>query len=323
MSVTSQKKDLTDNEVIKDFAKKIKDLDTLNYMYCLTAADVSATNPKLWNSWNASLLKQLYDRTKLYFEDEILLNTSIKEEKAKAMELLEDFRQQDVRKLWSNFYEDYFEASDHKDLQIHAQNILLSKRASNITLFQKDTDSLTTIFINTQDRANLFATIIGILDSENINFVDAKLFGMKNGYCTDLITISDNGKRVELDSEKAKVLIDKLEEAISPRILKPKIVQRRQPRHLRHFKTDTEISFKHDMKNRWTDLEISTTDRPGLLASICQVFLKHGALIKKARIATYGEKAEDRFSITSKQDTPFIKRNDLNNLIEDIKVSLN
>ena len=161
------------------------------------------------------------------------------------------------------------------------------------------------------------------MDSENINFVDAKLFGMKNGYCTDLITISDNGKRVELDSEKAKVLIDKLEEAITPRVLKPKIVQRRQPRNLRHFKTDTEISFKHDMKNRWTDLEISTSDRPGLLASICQVFLKHGALIKKARIATYGEKAEDRFSITSKQDTPFIKRNDLNNLIEDIKVSLN
>ena len=47
------------------------------------------------------------------------------------------------------------------------------------------------------------------------------------------------------------------------------------------------------MANRWTDLEISTADRPGLLASICQVFLKHGALIKKARIATYGEKAED------------------------------
>ena len=91
--------------------------------------------PRLWNSWNASLLKQLYDRTKLYFEDEILLNTSITEEKAKAMELLGDFKQ-DVKKLWSNFYGDYFEASDHQDLQIHAQNILLSKEI-NIKLFQR------------------------------------------------------------------------------------------------------------------------------------------------------------------------------------------
>ena len=76
------------------------------------------------------------------------------------------------------------------------------------------------------------------------------------------------------------------------------------------------------MANRWTDLEISTADRPGLLASICQVFLKHGAVIKKARIATYGEKAEDRFSITSKEDTPFIKQNELNNLLSDLKNSL-
>ena len=77
------------------------------------------------------------------------------------------------------------------------------------------------------------------------------------------------------------------------------------------------------MLNRWTDIEIRTSDSPGLLASICQVFLKHGAVIKKARIATYGEKAEDMFSISSKQDTPFIKKNDLNNLIEDLETSIN
>ena len=76
------------------------------------------------------------------------------------------------------------------------------------------------------------------------------------------------------------------------------------------------------MSNRWTDIEIKTSDRPGLLASICHVFLKHGAVIKKARIATYGEKAEDRFSITSKQNTPFIKKQDLDNLLNDLKTSL-
>ena len=44
------------------------------------------------------------------------------------------------------------------------------------------------------------------------------------------------------------------------------------------------------MTNRWTDIEISTSDRPGLLASICQVFLKHETVIKKARIATMERK---------------------------------
>ena len=322
MSVTSQKKDLTDNSVVKEFAEKVGNVETLNYLYCLTVADVSATNPNLWNSWNASLLRQLYDRTKLYFRDSILLNNSIGEQKTKALKLIKKYKSSEIENLWDRFYPDYFEGSDHFDLSQHAEIILSSKQETIVEIIEQDKESLSSIFIHTKDRANLFATIVGILDSENINFIDAKLYDMKNGFCTDLITISDQGNKVDLESTKAKVLIDKLNQALNEKVLKPKIVKKRLPRHLKHFQTTTEISFNHDMSNRWTNLEIKTADRPGLLASICQVFLKHGALIKKARIATYGEKAEDRFSITSKQDTPFIKKNDLNNLLSDLKTSL-
>ena len=322
MSVTSQKKDLTDNSVVKEFAEKVGNVETLNYLYCLTVADVSATNPNLWNSWNASLLRQLYDRTKLYFRDSILLNNSIGEQKTKALKLIKKYKSSEIENLWDRFYPDYFEGSDHFDLSQHAEIILSSKQEAIVEMIEQDKESLSSIFIHTKDRANLFATIVGILDSENINFIDAKLYGMKNGFCTDLITISDQGNKVDLESTKAKVLIDKLNQALNEKVLKPKIVKKRLPRHLKHFQTTTEITFNHDMSNRWTNLEIKTADRPGLLASICQVFLKHGALIKKARIATYGEKAEDRFSITSKQDTPFIKKNDLNNLLSDLKTSL-
>ena len=322
MSVTSQKKDLTDNSVVKEFAEKVGNVETLNYLYCLTVADVSATNPNLWNSWNASLLRQLYDRTKLYFRDSILLNNSIDEQKSKALKLIKKYKSSEIENLWDRFYPDYFEGSDHFDLSQHAEIILSSKQEAIVEMIEQDKESLSSIFIHTKDRANLFATIVGILDSENINFIDAKLYGMKNGFCTDLITISDQGNKVDLESTKAKVLIDKLNQALNEKVLKPKIVKKRLPRHLKHFQTTTEIGFNHDVSNRWTNLEIKTADRPGLLASICQVFLKHGALIKKARIATYGEKAEDRFSITSKQDTPFIKKNDLNNLLSDLKTSL-
>ena len=323
MSITSQKKDITDNSVIEDFAKKVKDLETLNYLYCLTAADVSATNPNLWNSWNASLLRQLYDRTKLFLEDEILESKSIDEQKAKALKLIDKNKRSKTQALWKRFYPDYFQSSDHIDLAMHAHSILESDQKTTIKLIEKDKESLSTIFIHTKDKENLFATIIGVLDSENINFVDAKLFGMKDGYCTDLITISNKEEKILLNSDKSQILIDKLKDSINQKILKPKIIKRRLPRHLKHFKTDTEINFKHDMLNRWTDIHIKASDAPGLLAAICQVFLKHGAVIKKARIATFGEKAEDMFSISSKQDTPFIKKKDLSNLIADLETSLN
>ena len=322
MSVTSQKKDLTDSKVVEEFAKKVGSLEMLNYLYCLTAADVSATNPNLWNSWNASLLRQLYERSKSFYDNRLSINISIEEEKAEAIKSLKQFKGSKVHLLWDKFYPDYFEVSDRLDLSMHAQQILGSEESTVVSIIERDINDLTSIFIYTKDRANLFATIVGILDSENINFVDAKLYGMKDGHCMDLITISDGEKKVSANSEKGISLCKKLLNSLDQKTLTPKIIQRRQPKHLKHFQTGTSVEYHHDMTNRWTDIEISTSDRPGLLASICQVFLKHETVIKKARIATYGEKAEDRFSITTKQDTPLIRKTDLDRLLKDLKSSL-
>jgi [protein-PII] uridylyltransferase len=63
-SVTAQKKDTSDPEVIREFARTIGDQAHLDYLYMLTVADVRGTNPKLWNSWKASLFNDFYERTK-------------------------------------------------------------------------------------------------------------------------------------------------------------------------------------------------------------------------------------------------------------------
>ena len=88
------------------------------------------------------------------------------------------------------------------------------------------------------------------------------------------------------------------------------------------LKRDTKIEISHDMKNRWTQLDIKTADRPGLLSSICSVFAKNKASIKKARISTYGERAEDRFCISSLEETPFLKKAELDKLILELKNAL-
>ena len=76
------------------------------------------------------------------------------------------------------------------------------------------------------------------------------------------------------------------------------------------------------MNNRWTQVDIKTADRPGLLSSICSVFAKNNASIKKAKISTYGERAEDRFCIASLEETPFLKKSELDKLITELKTSL-
>ncbi len=64
LSITAQKQDIGDPQVINAFARKVGDETHLDYLYVLTCADVRGTNPKLWNSWKASLFHEFYERVK-------------------------------------------------------------------------------------------------------------------------------------------------------------------------------------------------------------------------------------------------------------------
>ena len=71
MSTTSQKEDLSDPKIIANFANKVGNTMRLKYLYCLTVADITATNPSLWNNWKATLLRELYFKSRRFNRTEL------------------------------------------------------------------------------------------------------------------------------------------------------------------------------------------------------------------------------------------------------------
>ena len=63
MSQVAQKQDLSDPEVILNFANTVKDERHLTALYLLTVADIRGTSPKVWNAWKGKLLEDLYRMT--------------------------------------------------------------------------------------------------------------------------------------------------------------------------------------------------------------------------------------------------------------------
>ena len=324
MSITSQKENLNNPKVINSFSEIVGSEERLNYLYCLTVADISATNPNLWSSWNESLLNSLYFKTlnNINFKEEF--NKFSKTEAENLIISMPKTYQLKVKELWKNFYPSYFES--HSPQLIKDHSLIISKRKTDsITKFFLENESFKTnsLMVYTKDRINVLGTIVGELDSQNINVLDASLYGTKDGYCLDHIIVSDQkGDPLQLSKTKIKEIELSITNSLKKEKLIPKVVKKKMPRHFLTLKKDTQIEISHDMINRWTQLDIKTADRPGLLSSICSVFAKNKASIKKARISTYGERAEDRFCISSLEETPFLKKAELDKLILELKNAL-
>ena len=107
-SLTAQKKDLTDPDTIAAYAATIPSAEHLDHLYLLTLADISATNPSLWNTWRASLLYDLYQQTRHQLEhhqDSLHAREHRAREQAKA-QLASDA--QTLKHLWAQLPEAYF-----------------------------------------------------------------------------------------------------------------------------------------------------------------------------------------------------------------------
>ena len=114
MSTVSQKQDLSDPDVIRDFAITMGSRARLDYLYVLTVADINGTNPELWNAWRSSLLRQLYDEAsralRRGLENPVDKAEWIAEKKQAAMIKLrvKDIDEALVAEQWSNRVDEYF-----------------------------------------------------------------------------------------------------------------------------------------------------------------------------------------------------------------------
>jgi len=318
MSYTAQKKDLSDPNVIREFALTVGDVQRLNYLFVLTVADINGTNPKLWNSWRASLLRNLYVDTKLALRRGL-------ENVIDKQELIEEKQQQALKALakkgtnvawvdliWSNAGDDYFLRESVDDIIWQSQAIYDNLNSSEpLVLIHQSPNPLfngaTQIFIHTKDQPHIFASVVAVLEQKQLNIVDARIYSSVSGYTLDtFMVLNENG---EIISDRERLL--DVQRALEYYLKKPEEILknascRLTSRRLRHFNLPTRTSITHDKQKSCSILEVIAADRPGLLATIGRIFVEFEIELINAKIATLGERVEDIFFITDKHQQPLL-----------------
>ncbi|GLR63684.1 [protein-PII] uridylyltransferase [Marinospirillum insulare] len=315
MSMTAQKQDLTDPEVIRRFAEKVGKQVHLDYLHVLTVADINATNPKLWNGWRAALLNQLYTETKRALsrglENPIDSMDWIEETQSKAFKGLQSagVDKQKILNLWSSLGSDYFLQNTAEEVVWHTLGILNHAPSKQpLILLMAPSENIreggTKVFIHSKDVAFGFAATAATLDRLGLSIHDARIASSDAGYTLNtFIVLEQNGK---IPRSKARLLeIErKLISSLNNPENFPQLVKRHTPRQLKHFTLPTQVYISNDPSNLRTLIEVITPDRPGLLARIGRIFVEFDLWLQNAKIATLGERVEDVFFVTLQDGSP-------------------
>ena len=317
MSMTAQRKDISDPDIIYAFARSVPSQVHLDYLYVLTVCDISATNPKLWNTWRASLLRQLYIEAKRALRRNSQTPADrhdwVRATQSEAREILraQNMTDAQIDRIWETMDEDYFLQDSTVDIAWQTAAIIRHGDDPDPLVMIRDTrggptDGYSQIIIYMNDRMDLFAATTAVLEQLNLNIVDARISSSNGPYSvSSYIVLDEQHKPLGIDPARKDRVRKRLVEELDDPNDYPDIIHRRTPRQLKHFAFPTEVTFYNDTVNQRTVMEVVTPDRPGLLARVGQVLLEHRVRLTNAKIATLGERVEDVFFVTNEHGDPF------------------
>ncbi len=312
MSMTAQRKDISDPDVIHAFAQKVGSIEFLNHLYLLTVADIRATNPEIWNSWKDSLLKELYSAThsaiRRGMKHPAAFNERIAEHKTEAKDTLLTLgvSKHDLDALWQHVSDEYFLRYSSEEIVWNTKAIL-STNENNLPLVNLRSQTRrgsAEIFVYTKNTGGVFSLSTATLDQLGLTILDARIMTTDNNFVLNSFQVLEQTGKAIKDSYRIHHICNALRTNLIHQEVKEHTNIHRQSRQAKHFPIPTHIRFHPDPLNAHTVMELVTTDRSGLLSKIGKIFNKYKINLHSAKIATIGSRVEDIFYITDLELRP-------------------
>jgi [protein-PII] uridylyltransferase len=305
MSHTAQKADLSDPDVIRAFAAKVGTERRLTGLYLLTVADIRGTSPKVWNAWKGKLLEDLYRLTVRALgggAPDPDAEIEARKREALVMIALHALPFEAHKALWDTLDVGYFMRHDASDIAWHTRHLsrMVGSDKPVVRARRSQVGEGLQVMVYTRDQPDLFARICGYFDHGGFSILDARVHTARNQYALDtfqVVTSSMPDQYRELTSMVESGLAVAIADTGPLRLPGKGRVSRR----VRSFPIAPRVTLRPDEKaQRWL-LNITASDRVGLLYAVARVLARHHINLQLAKIATLGERVDDTFLIDGPQ----------------------
>jgi [protein-PII] uridylyltransferase len=306
MSTVAQSRDLSDRMTIENFSAAVQSVERLKLLTILTAADIKAVGPGVWNGWKAQLIRTLYYETEPVLTggfSEVNRAQRVAVAQAELRAELTDWTGAEVDAYIALHYPAYWLKVDLPQKIAHARFLRSAAQAGKslaTSVAFPAARGVTELTVLAPDHPWLLSIIAGACAVAGANIVDAQIFTTTDGRAFDTISVS---REFELDDDEARRaarITDSIEKALRGDLKLPEVVAQRANAkgRLKAFVVPPEVTVNNGWSNRYTMVEVIGLDRPGLLFELTATLSKLNLNIASAHVATFGERVVDVFYVT-------------------------
>jgi [protein-PII] uridylyltransferase len=306
MSTVAQSRDLSDRKTIENFAAVVQSVEQMKLLTILTTADIRGVGPGVWNGWKAQLLRTLYYETEPVLTggfSEVNRARRIAVAQAEFRAAFTEWPEPELNAYIARHYPAYWLKVELPRKIRHARFLRASEQAGHklaINVGFDEARGVTELTILATDHPWLLSIIAGACASAGANIVDAQIYTTTDGRALDTIAISREYDRDEDEARRARRIGEMIEDVLEGKLRLPEVVARRTARggKMRPFVVEPEVVVNNQWSDRYTVIEVSGLDRPGLLYELTTAISKLNLNIASAHVATFGERARDVFYVT-------------------------
>jgi [protein-PII] uridylyltransferase len=309
MSTVAQKRDLSDPDVIAEFATLVGNERRLTALYLLTVADIRGTSPRVWNAWKGKLLEDLHRLTLAALGGErhdahtVLVQ---RQEEAARLTRLAGLRDDSRLAFWKQLDVAYFLRHDASDIAWHTRHLYYQSTPSHAVVRVRPTEQGEglQIMVYMRDSPDLFVAICAYFDARSLSIQDARIHTTRHGWALDsFIVLLPEGstdfraQATLIEHELAGRLKDPAGFSAQREAPMPQFARSRQSRMSRMFPVRPQAELQPDDNSTSWRLSLTATDRPGLLHALARVFAQRNINLRMAKVMTLGDRVEDVFII--------------------------
>ena len=320
MSNYSQKRDLDDVQLIKEFKNKIGSQERLQYLFILTFCDLRSVAPDVWSNWKGNLLSLLFKKANSLFVKPKYEQKNLNIKNSKKSEIFNKIDETKFKKIAGNSYSTYFNTYNTEELKYQIE--ILINQTSNISLkvkySQKDNVDQITIWSKKPDVG--FTEICGKLSSANINIYSGRITVLKKSLALYTFEVNRFEKSTFSDRGIWNMIQNDLES---------EGFQFNEDKNLRNIlavipgiEIKTKIKIDNNSSKNFTVIEFSSADKPGLLFEISSNLKKLGLTVGLVKISTRRGSVEDSFYVKKMDGKKLLQKNDINLVKESLKTIL-